>query len=184
MINETENKKISKFLSFVLRHKPESIGLILDANGWAETADLLEKMKANTFEVTAEMLNHIVATNSKQRFSFNETKTKIRASQGHSINVELNLKETTPPQYLYHGTGEKYVTSILLTGLEKRNRQQVHLSKDIETALQVGQRHGKPKVFIIEAAKMSSEGFLFYLSNNAVWLIDHVPVKYLTLIEK
>ena len=184
MINEKENKKISKFLSFVLRHNPQSIGLKLDENGWAETKDLLEKMNANAFEVTAEILDHIVATNNKQRFSFNETKTKIRASQGHSIDVELNLKQTTPPQYLYHGTGEKFVNSILLTGLEKRNRQHVHLSNNMETAIQVGQRHGKPKVFIIESAQMSSEGFLFYLSDNNIWLTDHVPVKYLRLSEK
>ena len=184
MINETENKKISKFLSFVLRHKPESIGLKLDENGWAETKELLEKMNGNAFEVTGEMLNHIVATNNKQRFSFNENKTKIRASQGHSIDVDLNLKETKPPEYLYHGTGEKYVTSILTTGLEKRNRQQVHLSTDMETAIKVGQRHGKPKVFIVESEKMNFEGFSFYLSDNAVWLTDHVPARYLQLIEK
>jgi putative RNA 2'-phosphotransferase len=184
MISETENKKISKFLSFVLRHNPESIGLKLDENGWAETKDLLEKMNAKAFKVTAEMLDHIVATNNKQRFSFNETKTKIRASQGHSIDVELNLKATKPPQYLYHGTGEKYVNSILLTGLEKRNRQHVHLSKDIETAINVGQRHGKPKVFIVEAGQMGVDGFLFYLSDNGIWLIDNVPVRYLRLLEK
>ena len=184
MINEKENKKISKFLSYVLRHKPESIDLKLDGNGWAETNDLLEKMKANTFEVSAEMLEHIVATNNKQRFSFNENKTKIRASQGHSINVELNLKAATPPEYLYHGTGEKFVSSILANGLQKRERQQVHLSKDTETAIEVGQRHGKPRVFIVEAAHMCSEGFLFYLSDNNIWLTDHVPAKYLSLSEK
>ena len=184
MINEKENKKISKFLSYVLRHKPESIDLKLDGNGWAETNDLLEKMKANTFEVTAEMLEHIVATNNKQRFSFNENKTKIRASQGHSINVELNLKAATPPQYLYHGTGEKFVFSILANGLQKRERQQVHLSQYRETAIEVGQRHGKPRVFIVEATHMCSEGFLFYLSDNNIWLTDHVPAKYLSLSEK
>ena len=184
MISETENKKISKFLSFVLRHNPESIGLKLDENGWAETKDLLEKMNGNAFVVTAEMLDHVVATNNKQRFSFNETKTRIRASQGHSIEVELNLKKTTPPQYLYHGTAEKFVNAILLTGLEKRNRQHVHLSNDMETAIQVGQRHGKPRVFIVESEKMNFEGFLFYLSDNAVWLTDNVPVNYLRLIEK
>jgi putative RNA 2'-phosphotransferase len=184
MINETENKKISKFLSFVLRHNPDSIGLKLDDNGWADTQELVEKMNKHGIEVTDDILNHIVATNNKKRFSFNETKTRIRANQGHSINVDLNLKETKPPEYLYHGTGEKYVTPILKTGLEKGNRQHVHLSSDIETAIQVGQRHGKPKVFIIESGQMNIEGFSFYLSDNAVWLIDHVPVRYLKLIEK
>ena len=184
MINEKENKKISKFLSFVLRHNPESIGLKLDDNGWAETEDLLKKMNDRGFNVTADVLNHIVATNSKQRFSFNENKTKIRASQGHSINVELNLKAATPPEYLYHGTGEKFVSSILANGLQKRERQQVHLSKDRETAIEVGQRHGKPRVFIVEATHMCSEGFLFYLSDNNIWLTDHVPAQYLRLSEK
>ena len=168
MINETENKKISKFLSFVLRHKPESIGLKLDDNGWADTSDLLEKINGRGFEITPEILQHIVDTNNKKRFLLSENKTRIRASQGHSIDVELNLKETKPPQYLYHGTSEKFVTSILITGLEKRNRQHVHLSNDMETAIKVGQRHGKPKVFIVESEKMNLEGFSFYLSDNAV----------------
>ncbi len=181
MMNEKENKRISKFLSFVLRHKPEIIDLVLDKNGWANTADLLEKMNKNGLQVNAEILAHVVATNSKKRFSFNEDKTCIRASQGHSIAVELDLEEAEPPEILYHGTGEKAVESILATGLEKRERQHVHLSSDIATARMVGQRHGKVKVLLIAAGEMRKDGFSFFISANNVWLIDHVPVRYLRL---
>jgi putative RNA 2'-phosphotransferase len=181
MINEKENTRISKFISLVLRHKPETINLILDGNGWADTSDLITKMNNHGFQVTVDILNHIVFTNNKKRFAYNETQTKIRANQGHSIDVELELKEAQPPAYLYHGTGEKSVNAILVTGLNKRNRQHVHLSSDIETAITVGQRHGKAKIFIIAAGQMKMEGFSFYLSDNNVWLIDNVPVKYLEL---
>jgi len=183
MINEKENTKISKFISLLLRHKPEIIGLALDENGWVEVDDLIEKMNKNGFKITVDILNHIVTTNSKKRFSFNDSKTKIRASQGHSIEVELHLKETPPPKYLYHGTAEKSVSSILKSGLEKRNRQYVHLSSDPQTARIVGQRHGKATVFMVAAGKMKEDGFPFYLSDNNVWLIENVPVNYLKLLE-
>lgn len=183
MINEKEIIKISKFISLVLRHKPETIELRLDDNGWADTVDLIEKMNKTGFQLTLDVLDHIVLTNNKKRFSFNEDKTKIRANQGHSLEVELGLKETEPPEYLYHGTGEKSVNSILSTGLEKRSRQHVHLSNDIQTATMVGLRHGKPKIFIIAAKQMKTEGFSFFLSDNNVWLIDNVPVRYLRLLE-
>lgn len=175
---------MSKFISLVLRHKPEIIGLTLDTNGWADSSELVEKINAHGFQLTTGILNHIVATNAKKRFSFNETKTRIRANQGHSINVELNLERTTPPSCLYHGTGKKSVPSILAAGLEKRDRQYVHLSVDLETAKMVGQRHGESKVFIVASGQMNLEGFSFYLSVNGVWLIDYVPAKYLTLYDK
>lgn len=182
MISEKESKRISKFLSFVLRHQPEFIGLELDANGWADVNELLRKMNNNGVHVTNEVLDHIVATNNKKRFAFDESKSKIRASQGHSIEVELGLKETTPPEFLYHGTGESSVESILASGLEKRDRQHVHLSGDTVTAKAVGGRHGKPKIFIVAAAQMAADGFVFYLSENNVWLTDNVPVRYLELM--
>jgi putative RNA 2'-phosphotransferase len=184
MISEKENKRISKFLSFVLRHQPEFIGLNLDENGWADVNDLLNKMNSNGFQVTNELLDHIVATNNKKRFAFDDNKSKIRASQGHSIDVELGLKEMTPPEFLYHGTAEKSVESILASGLEKRDRQHVHLSSDKITAKAVGGRHGQPKIFIVAASQMKEDGFAFYLSENNVWLTDNVPARYLKLLEE
>jgi putative RNA 2'-phosphotransferase len=183
MITEKENINISKFLSLVLRHKPETIGLMLDDNGWADTKILIEKLSKYGFQITEDILIHVVDTNTKKRFSFNEFKTKIRANQGHSIEVELHLKETEPPQLLYHGTSEKSIHSILATGLDKKSRNHVHLSRDIETAIQVGRRHGRPKVFIVSSGQMKREGFQFYLSDNDVWLTDNVPSKYLKLHE-
>lgn len=183
MITDKESKRISKFMSFVLRHQPEFIGLNLDSNGWADVRELLAKMNSNGFSLTEEILDHIVSTNSKKRFAYNESKTSIRASQGHSIEVELGLKETIPPEYLYHGTGENSVSSILTSGLEKRDRQHVHLSGDTATAKAVGGRHGKPKIFTVAAAQMKQDGFSFYLSDNNVWLTDQVPAQYLKLMD-
>ena len=182
MIDEKETTRISKFLSLVLRHKPEVIGLALDENGWVDVEELIDKMHGHNYKITRDILNSVVATNNKQRFSFNVDKTKIRANQGHSIQVELDLKEMTPPEYLYHGTGEKFVPSILKTGLQKRARHHVHLSGDIPTAIAVGSRHGKPKVFTVAAQQMQQDGYKFYLSENNIWLTDHVPVQYLKLI--
>jgi putative RNA 2'-phosphotransferase len=184
MIGEKETTRISKFLSLVLRHKPEAIGLTLDENGWADVEELIDKMNGHNYKITRDILNCVVATNNKQRFSFYNDNTKIRANQGHSIQVELNLKEMMPPEYLYHGTGEKAVPSILRTGLQKRARQHVHLSEDILTAIIVGKRHGKPWVFSIAAKQMKDDGYKFYLSENNVWLTDHVPIQYLKLTER
>lgn len=183
MTDEKQNIKISKFISLVLRHKPETIGLTLDDTGWANIDELIDKLNNSGFKVTNDILNHIVLTNSKKRFSFNETKTKIRANQGHSLDIDLNLKEANPPEHLFHGTSEKNVASILTDGLNKQNRQHVHLSRDKETAITVGKRHGRPRVFIVAAGQMREEGYSFYLSDNNVWLIDEVPAKYLKLID-
>ncbi|MBL7873968.1 MAG: RNA 2'-phosphotransferase [Cyclobacteriaceae bacterium] len=171
--------KISKFLSCILRHKPEIIGIELDENGWTEVDSLIEKSNKYGIRINNEILNHIVATNSKKRFVFNSTFDKIRASQGHSIGVELGYANQQPPEILFHGTGEKSVQSILEIGLEKRKRQHVHLSNDIETATKVGQRHGKPFVFKILAEQMYNDNFEFYFSDNGVWLTENVPTKYL-----
>ncbi|ANH83700.1 RNA 2'-phosphotransferase [Niabella ginsenosidivorans] len=170
---------ISKFLSLVLRHKPETIDIQLDENGWADIDTLIERSNNYGVAFNKEMLQYIVATNSKKRFAFNDTIDKIRASQGHSVNVELGYASQKPPEILYHGTSERSVPSILNSGLEKRNRQHVHLSCAVETAVSVGQRHGKPFIFKVLAGQMYNDGFLFYLSDNGVWLTDKVPAAYL-----
>ena len=183
MLTEKETTRMSKFLSLVLRHKPETIGLTLDENGWAGTAELIQKMNQNGFEISEDILAHIVETNNKKRFAFNPDKTCIRANQGHSLQVDVQLKEQLPPEYLYHGTAEKNVPSILNSGIEKGSRQHVHLSTDKETAIKVGQRHGRPKVFLVSANKMSVDGFRFFLSENMVWLTDTVPPEYVKLLD-
>jgi len=179
MTSDKQLTHISKFLSLVLRHQPETISIQLDQNGWTDVNDLIEKANNYGVKFDRETLNHIVATNTKKRFAFNETLDKIRANQGHSINIELGYKNEKPPEFLFHGTAEKFVKSILDTGLEKRNRQHVHLSSDIETAIKVGQRHGKPFVFKVFAEQMYNDNFQFFISDNGVWLTDNVPTKYL-----
>jgi len=179
MISEKQTTQISKFLSLVLRHQPETIDIQLDQNGWTDVNELIEKANKYGIKFDRETLNHIVAANTKKRFAFNETLDKIRASQGHSIEIELGYTNEKPPEILYHGTGEKSVQSIIETGLEKRSRQHVHLSSDIETALKVGQRHGKPFIFKVLAEQMYNDNFQFFISDNGVWLTDNVPTKYL-----
>lgn len=179
--NETN---ISKFLSLVLRHQPEIIGIQLDQNGWIDINELIEKINNYGIKLDRETLNNIVETNSKKRFAFNDTLDKIRASQGHSIEIELGYTNQKPPEILYHGTGERTVQSILNTGLQKQDRQYVHLSSDIETAVKVGQRHGKPFVFKVFAEKMYNDNYQFFISDNGVWLTDGVPVKYLERNDK
>jgi len=177
--SEKEITKISKFLSLVLRHQPEAIAIMLDENGWVSVDKLIQKSNAAGVKLDFDVLKHVVATNNKKRFSFNESLDKIIASQGHSIEVELGYEPQMPPEILYHGTAINNVTSILSTGLEKRQRRHVHLSKDTETALKVGTRHGKPVILQVAALQMHNEGFKFFLSENGVWLTDSVPSKYL-----
>lgn len=174
-----ELKNISKFLSLVLRHKPEEIGLDLDQNGWANVNELIGKMNESGVQVNYQTIATIVDTNDKKRFAFNEDKTMIRASQGHSIVVELNLRETVPPDILYHGTTDKYLEPIIKTGLKKQNRQHVHLSVTIEIAKAVGSRHGRPVILSIDAKAMYEAGFKFYLSKNKVWLTDAIPPEFI-----
>ncbi|SHM90001.1 RNA 2'-phosphotransferase [Mucilaginibacter sp. OK098] len=182
-MNEKETTATSKFLSLVLRHQPELIGIKPDEQGWVNVAELLKQANAHGKDLNIELLNHVVETNSKKRFAFDEGRQKIRASQGHSIEVELGYEPQTPPEILYHGTGEKSVSSILNSGLEKRSRQHVHLSRDTETAVQVGRRHGKPAVFNVLSGEMHKNGHVFYLSENKVWLTDGVPAQFLRLME-
>ena len=172
-LNET-----SKYISLILRHKPETIGITLDEHGWANVDELIAGIaKTQSFDMA--MLEEIVATDNKQRYSFNEDHTLIRANQGHSIPVDVELKEIDPPEILYHGTGEKYVASIDEQGLIPKSRLYVHLSKDEETAVNVGKRHGKPVVYKVHSKDMHKDGYVFYQSVNGVWLTKSVPVKYL-----
>jgi len=171
----------SKFLSLILRHKPETIGIELDEHGWANVEELITGInKSQPFNM--EMLEKIVTTDNKQRYSFNEDKTLIRANQGHSIPVDVELEVCEPPQYLWHGTAQRFTESIDAIGLIPKSRLYVHLSKDIETALAVGKRHGKPIVYRILSEKMQKDGYTFYLSKNGVWLTKKVPVNYLEKI--
>ena len=177
------HKKISKFLSLVLRHKPEIIQLNLDENGWAKTEELLHQLAKHNRKISFPILEEVVANNDKQRFAFNTDKTKIRASQGHSIDISLGYQSVRPPRILYHGTATRFLDSILEKGLLKRNRHHVHLSKDIHTASNVGSRHGKVVILEIRAKEMHEAGFEFFVSENQVWLTDYVPVEYLSLVE-
>jgi putative RNA 2'-phosphotransferase len=163
----------SKFLSLVLRHKPEMIGITLDHFGWADVKELIEKM--NLDQAT---LDEIVKTDSKQRYAYNEDKTKIRASQGHSIYVDLGLKPIKPLAILYHGTAMKFADAIREQGIKAQKRQYVHLSKDIGTAKRVGGRHGDPFVFKIDADRMHKDGKKFFISANGVWLTEFVDKEY------
>ena len=165
----------SKFLSLILRHQPEKIGLSLDANGWASIDDLLRLSTAKGRPLTRALLDEVVETNDKQRFVFNEDRSMIRASQGHSVAVDLELSAVAPPPVLFHGTATRFLESIRVQGLLKGSRQHVHLSPDESTAIRVGQRHGKPVVLRIAAGRMQLEGHKFYRSANGVWLTDHVP---------
>lgn len=172
-------KEISKFLSLVLRHKPETIGILMDPNGWVNVDELIEKCGKRGMGFDFETLEEVVFTNDKQRFSFNDDYTKIRANQGHSVNVDLQFEPTEPTGYLFHGTVDKFLESIHTDGLQKRSRLHVHLSKDLETAVKVGSRRGKPVILKIDAVRMFRDGYPFYLSKNGVWLCDEVPVQYI-----
>lgn len=179
MLPDKENKRLSKFLSYILRHDPSAIDLALDEQGWADTDELVKKIAQKEAGFSHEILQHIVTTNAKQRFRFNDDGKKIRASQGHSVEIELNYEEQQPPSILYHGTAEKFLTSILAQGLLKQQRHHVHLSADTETALKVGQRHGKPVILLVDAAAMFAAQHVFYQSDNGVWLTETVPAVFL-----
>ncbi len=174
---------ISKLLSLILRHDPAKIGLHIDHAGWANVDELLEKLSSHGKAVSKSQLDEVVATNNKKRFSYSTCGTQIRANQGHSIQVEVELEECAPPPNLYHGTATKSVEVILAEGIAKRNRNHVHLSKDLETARTVGTRHGKPAILQVDAARMHDDGFRFFLSENKVWLTESVPPCYLNRIE-
>lgn len=171
---------ISKYISLILRHKPETIGIMLDEHGWANVWELIEGIReTQSPEFDMEALEEIVQTDNKQRYSFNEDKTLIRANQGHSIPVDVELQETVPPEYLWHGSTMKYFNSISEQGLIPKSRLYVHLSGDLETAKNVGKRHGEPVIFKVLSGDMVRDGYKFYRSVNGVWLTKQVPVRYL-----
>ncbi len=168
------DEELGKFISLILRHKPECIGIHLDENGWANVEDLINGINRAGKIINREILNRIVVENNKKRYSYNEDGTKIRANQGHSIKVDVNLKEQVPPPILYHGTATRFMESIKIKGILKGNRQHVHLSQELETAFNVGKRHGKPIVLVIDTKAMIEAGYTFYLSENNVWLCENI----------
>jgi putative RNA 2'-phosphotransferase len=174
-----QRNRISKFLSLILRHAPEKIGLELDENGWADVEELVAKAAQNKMVFSRADLEEVVATNDKQRFGYNEDKSRIRASQGHSIDVELQLETKEPPETLYHGTVPKYLGSIRREGLRKMSRHHVHLSGDRGIAEKVGNRRGEAVILVVRSKAMYNDGFAFFISANGVWLTDHVPIKYI-----
>jgi putative RNA 2'-phosphotransferase len=171
--------RISKFLSKHLRHDPAGIGLTLAEGGWVEVEDLLAGCARKGLRLSWAELKEVVEQNDKKRFSFDETGQRIRANQGHSVEVDLQLQPVTPPDVLYHGTAENTVEEILRTGLNKMRRHAVHLSATVPTARAVGSRHGKPVILVVDAAAMSKAGVLFSRSDNGVWLVDAVAPEYL-----
>ena len=176
--------KLSKFISLILKHKPEEIGIQLDEYGWAKVDELLNGINKSGRKIDLNVLEEIVITDEKKRYSFNEDKTKIRANQGHSIPVNVELKKTKPPEYLYHGTADRFLDSIIKDGIKSMSRLYVHLSKDVETAKNVGKRHGKPVVLKVHSGEMYRDGIKFYLSENGVWLTEKVDVKYFEKMRK
>lgn len=182
-MDEKSRTKISKFLSLILRHSPETVGLRLEDNGWVGANELLAACARNGKALTRAELEEVVETNDKKRFSFDASGKRIRANQGHSVAVEIEFEKRTPPAVLYHGTAEKNVQSILEDGLRKMRRHHVHLSADAETARRVGVRYGKPVIFEIDTKAMLANDFEFFVSANGVWLIENVPPQFLRLTE-
>jgi len=179
-MNDKNKKRKSKFLSLVLRHNPGMISLSLDKNGWANLDELIDKASKKRMSYTQEEIEEIVKTCNKQRFALNDDKTKIRANQGHSLKtIDLELEAVTPPEYLYHGTVAKFMENIRTKGLLKMSRQHVHMSKDLETAINVGSRRGKPIILNLRTGAMHKDGYIFHCSKNGVWLTNQVPVKYI-----
>lgn len=174
--------QLGKFISLILRHKPEVINLSLDLNGWANVDELLDGINKSGKSINMEKLEKIVEHNNKKRYIFNDDKTKIRANQGHSIKVDVELKQKIPPQFLYHGTAVKNLVGIKKYGIQKQNRLHVHLSSDVDTAYKVGSRHGKPCILKVNSAQMHNDGYIFYLSNNNVWLCEMVNEKYFEIL--
>lgn len=173
--------RVSIFISLVLRHKPDAAGIKLDEHGWANVDELISGINETGRVITMEMLEEIVATDSKKRYSFSDDKTLIRANQGHSVPVDVELKEQEPPEFLYHGTTDKFLESISENGIKHMSRLYVHLSSNIETAIKVGKRHGNPIVLKVRSGDMAKDGIKFYLSENGVWLTKYVDSKYVTL---
>lgn len=179
------NKHTGKFVSYILRHHPERIGIELDEHGWAGVQELIDGVNTQEgHELTKEILDAMVASPDKARYSYNEDQTKIRTNHGHSVQVDVELAEQTPPDILYHGTGEKYVESIDQMGLVGKSRLYVHLSETVEVAKEVGGRHGKPVIYRVGAGEMAKNGHTFFKSLSDIWLTKKVPVQYLEKTEE
>ncbi|MBE6035096.1 MAG: RNA 2'-phosphotransferase [Clostridiales bacterium] len=181
-MQDKELKKMGKYVSMLLRHHPEEAGIIIDEHGWTDVNTLIDKVSPR-YPLTEELLHQMAFGPDKQRYEFSNDGKKVRAVHGHSIQVDLGYGEMEPPACLYHGTAEKYRESIEKTGLEKRNRQYVHLSERIDQAKDVGRRHGKLVLYRIDAEKMYQEGYVFYRSTSGVWLTDAVPFEYMEDIQ-
>lgn len=177
-----KNRQFSKFLSLILRHKPEALGITLEPTGWADVEEIITKMQQQGRDASFAQLEAVVAEDNKQRYSFNADRTKIRANQGHSIAVDLGFEPQIPPEFLYHGTATRFLESIQKTGLESRSRQHVHLSDNLATAQNVGQRHGKPVILKVKSGLLHQSGQPFFLSENGVWLTEKVGVEFLELL--
>lgn len=182
MPHDKLQRSTSKFLSLVLRHDPQSIGLVLDHAGWARVDELLARLAVAGTQIDRALLEHLVHTNEKRRFAFSEDGQRIRANQGHSIDVSLGLRPLPPPDVLYHGTATRSVPAILAGGLDKRARHHVHLTEDIAVASAVGRRYGQLALLQVDAARMHAEGHLFFRAENAVWLTESVPSVYLNVL--
>lgn len=182
-MNEKQTKRISKFLSLILRHKPETVGVELDANGWTEIDTLLQKMSQAGTRVDREQLDYVVATNNKKRFAISPCGNRIRANQGHSLEVDLAYEPTTPPDKLFHGAPENIISLVRETGLQRMQRHHVHLNSAAEPCVHVAARRGKPVILEIDARQMHEEGYEFFVSENQVWLTDHVPPKFISFPE-
>lgn len=178
-MNEKQRTQRSKFLSLILRHEPERVGLQLDSAGWVGVSDLLDACNRHGTSLTRGELEEIVETNTKKRFALSDDGTRIRANQGHSVEVSLGYPPSVPPSLLHHGTATRFLDSIRASGLRKGERHHVHLSADPAVALRVGQRHGKPVVLRIFTERMQASGFEFYLSENGVWLVESVPAEFI-----
>lgn len=177
--HQKQIRKISKLLSLALRHQPERLSIELDKHGWTDTSRLINALNQQGVAMDMNLLITVVQENDKQRFAFNEDQSRIRANQGHSVTIDLQLAPATPPEYLYHGTVPRFMDAIRVDGLMKMSRQHVHLSPDIETARKVGSRRGQPIILTIATGQMHRAGHAFFISENKVWLTDHVPPKYI-----
>ena len=180
-MNPNQTKRTSKFLSLVLRHQPQTIGINLSSDGWVEVDELLAAINRhpNNIRLDRKTLEQVVSSNDKQRFEFDEARTSIRARQGHSVEVNLGYQPTAPPETLLHGTPRKFVASIRETGLKKMNRHHVHLHTDLKTASAVGARRGDSVILSVRSGDMHRAGFEFFVTENGVWLTDFVPADFI-----
>lgn len=180
-MNDRDRTRLSKTLSRYLRHAPHELGLTLESGGWVPVDALLEALASKGRRVSWDDLNEVVASSDKQRFSFDDTRTRLRANQGHSVEVDLQLDPAAPPETLYHGTSQDHLGVILQDGLRPMRRHHVHLSSDEATARKVGARHGTPVILTVDAGRLHAQGVVFFVSQNGVWLVHHVPPAYLRL---